>query len=297
MPWLGGLQTGRGAAVLIKRNINNVRRMTSHPTLPYYLTGAQDGSVRMFEWGHSQQITCYRSPGNSRVTRIRFNYQGNKFGIVDGDGALSLWQTSTSGNAPKPYLTLQCHNKTANDFVFVGSSSLIATAGLSTDNRNVCLWDTLVTPAYSLVHGFVCHDSGSTALALACKQQLLLSGGRRGFITLLDLSVKLQRQSFQAHDSPVKALAVDSSESCFISGSAEGNIKVWSMNTQSLLHSFINEHSRQSLFRNLGTGVMQIEAAPANQLFSCGADGTMKMRVLPDALSGSGGRNDVRFIM
>jgi len=42
------------------------------------LTGAQDGSVRMFEWGHSQQITCFRSPGNSRVTRIRFNHQGNK---------------------------------------------------------------------------------------------------------------------------------------------------------------------------------------------------------------------------
>ncbi len=42
------------------------------------LTGAQDGSVRMFEWGHSQQITCFRSPGNSRVTKIRFNYQGNK---------------------------------------------------------------------------------------------------------------------------------------------------------------------------------------------------------------------------
>lgn len=88
---------------MIKRNINNVRRMTSHPTLPYCkrgwyfsagyesvsqkmigglsfsdLTGAQDGSVRMFEWGHSQQILCFRSPGNCRVTRIRFNHQGNK---------------------------------------------------------------------------------------------------------------------------------------------------------------------------------------------------------------------------
>lgn len=42
------------------------------------LTGAQDGSVRMFEWGHSQQITCFRSGGNARVTRMRFNYQGNK---------------------------------------------------------------------------------------------------------------------------------------------------------------------------------------------------------------------------
>lgn len=49
-------------------------------SFPYFadLTGAQDGSVRMFEWGHSQQIICFRSPGNSRITRIRFNHQGNK---------------------------------------------------------------------------------------------------------------------------------------------------------------------------------------------------------------------------
>ncbi|XP_062399694.1 dmX-like protein 1 isoform X3 [Sardina pilchardus] len=299
LPWLGSMQTGRGASVLIKRNINNVRRMASHPTLPYYLTGAQDGSVRMFEWGHSQQIICFRSPGNSRVTRIRFNYQGNKFGIVDADGALSLWQTNTTGNTPKPFMTLQCHNKTAHDFVFVGSSSLIATAGLSTDNRNVCLWDTLVTPANSLVHAFCCHETGATVLAMAPKQQLLLAGGRRGWISVLDLTQRQQRQSYQAHDSPVKALAVEPTEACFISGSAEGNIKVWSLLTQTLLHSFPNEHARQSLFRNLGTGVMQIEAAPSNQVFSCGADGTMKLRVLPDRLSvqASRARNNVKFII
>uniref|UniRef100_A0A669B502 Dmx like 1 n=1 Tax=Oreochromis niloticus TaxID=8128 RepID=A0A669B502_ORENI len=267
---------------MIKRNINNVRRMTSHPTLPYYLTGAQDGSVRMFEWGHSQQIICFRSPGNSRVTRIRFNHQGNKFGIVDADGALSLWQTNTSGTTPKPYLTLQCHNKTANDFLFVGSSSLIATAGLSTDNRNVCLWDTLVTPANSLVQAFSCHESGATVLSMAPRQQLLITGGRKGWISVLELSHQHQRQSFQAHDSPVKALAVDPTEDCFISGSAEGNIKVWSLTTHGLLYTFPNEHARQSLFRNLGTGVMQLEVGPANHIFSCGADGTMKMRILPN---------------
>ncbi|XP_041643935.1 dmX-like protein 1 isoform X1 [Cheilinus undulatus] len=311
MPWLGGLQTGRGASVvsakpelMIKRNINNVRRMTSHPTLPYYLTGAQDGSVRMFEWGHSQQIICFRSPGNSRVTRIRFNHQGNKFGIVDADGGLSLWQTNTSGNAPKPYLTLQCHNKTAHDFVFVGSSSLIATAGLSTDNRNVCLWDTLVTPVNCLVHAFYCHESGATVLSMAPRQQLLITGGRKGWISVLELPHRIQRQSFQAHDSPVKALAVDPTEDCFISGSSEGNIKVWSLATQSLLYTFQNEHARQSLFRNLGTGVMQIEVGPANHIFSCGADGTMKMRILPNRFSvvnhnnnHSNLKNDVKFII
>ncbi|XP_006162399.1 dmX-like protein 1 isoform X2 [Tupaia chinensis] len=304
MPWLGSTQTGRGASVMIKKAINNVRRMTSHPTLPYYLTGAQDGSVRMFEWGHSQQITCFRSGGNSRITRMRFNYQGNKFGIVDADGYLSLYQTNwkccpITGTMPKPYLTWQCHNKTANDFVFVSSSSLIATAGLSTDNRNICLWDTLVAPANSLVHAFTCHDSGATVLAYAPKHQLLLSGGRKGFTCVFDLRQRQQRQLFQSHDSPVKAIAVDPTEEYFVTGSAEGNIKIWSLSTFSLLHTFINEHARQSIFRNIGTGVMQIEAGPANHIFSCGADGTMKMRILPDHFSpfSEGLKNDVKFML
>ncbi|KAM9253351.1 dmX-like protein 1 isoform 2-T2 [Dugong dugon] len=304
MPWLGSTQTGRGASVMIKKAINNVRRMTSHPTLPYYLTGAQDGSVRMFEWGHSQQITCFRPGGNSRVTRMRFNYQGNKFGIVDADGYLSLYQTNwkccpVSGSIPKPYLTWQCHNKTANDFVFVSSSSLIATAGLSTDNRNICLWDTLVAPANSLVHAFYCHDSGATVLAYAPKHQLLISGGRKGFTCVFDLRHRHQRQLFQSHDSPVKAIAVDPTEEYFVTGSAEGNIKIWSLSTFSLLHTFISEHARQSIFRNIGTGVMQIETGPANHIFSCGADGTMKMRILPDQFSPLNEvlKNDVKFML
>ncbi|XP_048359644.1 dmX-like protein 1 isoform X1 [Sphaerodactylus townsendi] len=304
MPWLGSTQTGRGAAVMIKKAINNVRRMASHPTLPYYLTGAQDGSVRMFEWGHSQQITCFRSGGNSRITRIRFNYQGNKFGIVDADGSISLYQTNWksclhTGNTPKPYLTWQCHNKTANDFVFISSSSLIATAGQSTDNRNICLWDTLVAPSSSLVHAFICHDTGATVLAYASKHQLLISGGKKGYTCIIDLRQKQQRQLFQSHDSPVKAIAVDPTEDYFVTGSAEGNIKVWSLSNFSLLHTFINEHSRQSIFRNLGTGVMQIETGPANHIFSCGADGTLKMRILPDRFNSFSEvlKNDVKLML
>ncbi|NWS21003.1 DMXL1 protein, partial [Pachyramphus minor] len=304
MPWLGSTQTGRGASVMLKKAINNVRRMASHPTLPYYLTGAQDGSVRMFEWGHAQQITCFRSGGNSRVTRMRFNYQGNKFGIVDADGYISLYQTNwkccpLTGTSPKPYLMWQCHNKTANDFVFVSSSSLIATAGLSSDSRNICLWDTLVSPTNSLVHAFVCHDSGATVLAYAPKHQLLISGGRKGFTCVIDLRQKQQQQLLQSHDSPVKAIAVDPTEEYFVTGSAEGNIKVWSLSTFNLLHTFINEHARQSLFRNIGTGVMQIETGPANHIFSCGADGTVKMRILPDRFSPLKDvlKNDVKFMI
>uniref|UniRef100_A0A8D2MGG2 Dmx like 1 n=1 Tax=Zonotrichia albicollis TaxID=44394 RepID=A0A8D2MGG2_ZONAL len=311
MPWLGSTQTGRGASVV--SHLSKISFLYSVYFFPFicsvllvifYLTGAQDGSVRMFEWGHAQQITCFRSGGNSRVTRMRFNYQGNKFGIVDADGYISLYQTNwkccpLTGTSPKPYLTWQCHNKTANDFVFISSSSLIATAGFSSDNRNICLWDTLVSPANSLVHAFICHDSGATVLAYAPKHQLLISGGRKGFTCVIDLRLKQQQQLLQSHDSPVKAIAVDPTEEYFVTGSAEGNIKVWSLSAFNLLHTFINEHARQSLFRNIGTGVMQIETGPANHIFSCGADGTVKMRILPDRFSPlkDALKNDVKFMI
>ncbi|NXK46663.1 DMXL1 protein, partial [Chauna torquata] len=185
------------------------------------LTGAQDGSVRMFEWGHAQQITCFRSGGNSRVTRMRFNYQGNKV----TDRIFSIYTKSVSllikNFFPSIFQTWQCHNKTANDFVFISSSSLIATAGLSSDNRNICLWDTLVSPTNSLVHAFICHDSGATVLAYAPKHQLLISGGRKGFTCIIDLRQKQQQQLLQSHDSPVKAIAVDPTEEYFVTGSAE----------------------------------------------------------------------------
>ncbi|GLD58092.1 dmX-like protein 2 isoform X1, partial [Lates japonicus] len=35
MPWLGSGQTSMGASVIMKRNLNNVKRMTSHPIYQY----------------------------------------------------------------------------------------------------------------------------------------------------------------------------------------------------------------------------------------------------------------------
>ena len=83
-----------------------------------------------------------------------------------------------------------------------------------------------------------------------------------------------------------------------------GPPQVWSLADQTLLHNFPSEHARQSLFRNLGTGVMQLEAGPTNHVFSCGADGTMKMRVLPDRYNIAANNNhhgnlrsDVKFVI
>ncbi|XP_065589947.1 dmX-like protein 2 isoform X3 [Cyrtonyx montezumae] len=293
MPWLGSGQTSTGAGVLIKRNLNNVKRMASHPVHQYYLTGAQDGSVRMFEWTRPQQLVCFQQAGNARVTRMYFNSQGNKCGVADGEGFLSIWQVNQTTSNPKPYLSWQCHSKTTSDFAFITSSSLVATSGQSTDNRNVCLWDTLVSSSNSLVHAFTCHDHGATVLQYAPKHQLLISGGRKGYICIFDIRQRQILYTFQAHDSAVKALALDPSEDYFVTGSAEGNMKVWRLTGYNLIHSFKNEHAKQSIFRNIGAGVTQIETIQGNRIFSCGADGTLKMRVLPNAFNIPSGIFDI----
>jgi WD40 repeat protein len=68
------------------------------------LTGSQDGSVQMWEWGHVQTVSVPRPPGTfAKVTRVRFSEHGNKFGVADGDGNLSLWQVGLASNASRPF--------------------------------------------------------------------------------------------------------------------------------------------------------------------------------------------------
>lgn len=45
-----------------------------------------------------------RSPGTfAKVTRCRFSQHGNKFGIADGDGNLSLWQAGLASQSNRSF--------------------------------------------------------------------------------------------------------------------------------------------------------------------------------------------------
>lgn len=58
----------------------------------------------MWEWGHSQAVATHRSAGTyAKVTRVRFSQHGNKFGVADGDGKLSLFQASLGSTMNKPF--------------------------------------------------------------------------------------------------------------------------------------------------------------------------------------------------
>ena len=148
------------------------------------LTGSQDGSVQMWEWGHTQPVSTPRSAGTyAKVTRVRFSQHGNKFGVADGDGKLSLFQVGLSTNESRSFFvriiilkfetrlggaegsdvifsfffftfkSYQCHNKVTSDFVFLGSCSMVATAGHSSESKNVAIWDSLLPKKKAMVAG------------------------------------------------------------------------------------------------------------------------------------------------
>lgn len=148
---------------MLKHRVDNIKRMCGHPLMPLYLTGGQDGSVQMWEWGHQQVVCTPRPPGTfAKVTRCRFSQHGNKFGICDGDGNLSLWQAGLASQCNRSFFVsveeiqifvnkvwiicfvefqnFQCHNKGITDFVFLGSCSLVATGK---NHNNYCIWKIL----------------------------------------------------------------------------------------------------------------------------------------------------------
>ncbi|XP_076371203.1 dmX-like protein 2 isoform X5 [Tachypleus tridentatus] len=282
-PPLVGMQTGRGTTMLERHKMDGIRKMCAHPFLPLYLSGSQDGSLQMWKWGHQQGISTLRPPGTyAKVTNMIFNVQGNKFGVTDGDGNLSLWQVGLSTVMDEPFFSAQCHSKEVNDLAFVSSSSLLATVGHSVENKNVCLWDTLLPLQKAMVSAFMCHEQGSSAIVYAPQHQVFISAGKKGDVCIFDVRQRQLRHRFQAHDSSIKCLALDPAEEFFVTGSADGDMKVWGLSAHILFYSFNGEHSRSTLFRNIGMGVSQIYVDSSARLFSCGADGSMKLRQLPD---------------
>ena len=123
--------------------------------------------------------------------------------------------------------SMQVHNKQACDFTFLCSSSLVVTAGQSTDHKNVCMWDTLLPAKRSMVTSFACHEQhGSSVIVFAPLNQLLLTGGRKCEVYVFDMRQRTQRHKFQAHESAVKCMTLDPGEEFFVTGSADGDIKV-----------------------------------------------------------------------
>ncbi|KAK5967217.1 hypothetical protein GCK32_000230 [Trichostrongylus colubriformis] len=286
------IQTPRTAKMIFKRTVSGIRRIDSHPSAPFYVTGSSDGSIRVWEWGVGQPVYTARVAGqHAKVSKISFSYNGNKFAAVDGDGMLCLWQATHSTEHKKPFFSQRCHSKSASDVRFLArSSSVLITAGASSGEFNLGLWDTLLPQSRALVHTWVAHTEGATVAMYMPNQQTIVSGGRHGDLCFWDVrqrQLRITVKAFEWHQT-VKALVTDHNQDLIVAGSSDGDIKIWSADVNpQLMYSLPGEHAAKTGFsfrqvaQSAVQGVQQLYVDQQLRLFSCGADASLKFRTLP----------------
>lgn len=60
--------------------------------------------MSLWEWGHQTAVATPRPSGTfAKVTRVRFSQHGNKFGVADSDGHLSLFQVACREGTARPF--------------------------------------------------------------------------------------------------------------------------------------------------------------------------------------------------
>ena len=185
-------------------------------------------NVQLYQFNQPQELVEYTAESEGKLVKCHFDPYGAKFGAGDTRGTLHIWKFDANASSLKPCISLrQCHEGAINDFTFLNSSSIVATAGMSSANLNVSIWDTLLPESKSRVKSFQIGESGISSLLFSPRHSLLIAGGKKGKIYVMDMRQNLSLvNSFTAHDSLVKSIAINSETNSLVSGSVKGEIKV-----------------------------------------------------------------------
>ncbi|KAI9202400.1 WD40-repeat-containing domain protein [Polychytrium aggregatum] len=253
----------------------------SHPSLNYYLSPSSEtsNSINLYHYGQKKELVSYTFKSAGRLTKIRFDPFGVRFGATDTKGDLHLWKFDASSQGLAPTQTLSCHNGPAYDFRYLSSGSFLATAGSSATSLNVCMWDTLLPQQKQRVKGFTVNEGGSHSLVYSPRHNLVISGGKRGDIAVIDVRQRICLNNYFAHDNTIRTLAIDEERDLLISGSASGEVKIWDLVSFQETHYWTPADPKGSTGSDrVGDptcGILQLSVFDG-WIYSCGIDGTLR---------------------
>ena len=153
--------------------------MSTHPQLPYYVTGGN--RISMWKYAKEKSVaefTC--SP--TKVSCVRFNHFGDKLGACDEAGNFFLYNFDLRVFTPMLTLIAFAGNKMQN-FDFVNSGSVIATTGYK-PKPFLCFYDALLPPKQCLVKH---EEFGGSAVTVLPRYQQLAIGTKTGKLNIYDI--------------------------------------------------------------------------------------------------------------
>jgi len=275
------------------------RSMASHPSLPLYLAGDNQGLVHLWQFGSSRSL-CHKQPpflrtqGLTACIKLRFGAYGSRFASAFHDGTIGLWCVD-SGISTVDLAATDCRTlfgKSASDVVYPtgqGRATIVAAAGSTASNENIVFWDTLAPPRAARVAVIRGHEGGATSLCAMSESGILLSGGRGGDLCARDMRMSggnADKSTIwrvpEAHGGGV--VAVDTCPSLHgLLGSCgkDGDIKLWHAATGAMIQQLTAVHERRMFLSSRTSTLNQASINgitwTSKGLVSYGADGIVNL--------------------
>ncbi|CAI5745611.1 unnamed protein product [Peronospora destructor] len=244
--------------------------VAAHPFLPLFVSGNYKGRVHLWSYDRLSALYAFQtkdvvapyptspslSHGWRSIEALELDSLGQQLGAVDAGGHLFLWKFSELDRAPY-YREIACHDKGAKGLAFLNSSSTIVTAGLSSEQRNVCVWDTLLPTSKALVAAPTCHPAGATSVAFSSIHQLLITGGTGGALSIFDMRQRRVLHTISnAHETSIRTLVLHPGGDCVLSGSASGDVKIWSLPVFREIAFLSKMHAKPSFLGDAATNFL-----------------------------------------
>ncbi|ETO28907.1 hypothetical protein RFI_08216 [Reticulomyxa filosa] len=172
---------------------------------------------------------------NNFMIALRFNDFGNKLAAMSRRGDMHLWHF----DAPKSFYrrelqafsTFHCHDKMGRGLAFVKGSSYITTAGDSSNNANVAVFDLLFTdPQRSLVRTYTCYEgTGATCVENCGDLGCIVTGGHTGVLHVFDPRASTSTFQWEYPNFRIWKLKYFEPTQELMVGTLEGTVSVWDM--------------------------------------------------------------------
>jgi len=274
--------------------------LTAHPYLPFYLSGAYDGSIQLWQFREKYAVRTYQNEETEAITRIKFSDHGNQYASSDAAGNLKIWRFEPSKDSIRESKHLHEQDYVV-DFSFIGDSKL-ATIGITNSMNELIIYDLLLPKSGFEIYRLY-FDMDCASILYVPNFNLIIIGAEDGMIHIVDCTQLKLLSSIQLSNNrrgTIVQLALDSCQEFFVVGTNEGDIVLFDLektlatsHSQSLIKdSDVDElilyqdtsHAKRKALDNIfnisvGSGVTNM-IVTSSSLITSGNDGRILRRCL-----------------
>ena len=222
------------------------------------------------------------------LTCVTFSTDGTTIAVGDINGFIYFYtfnyQNGNYGHI-QPYKKISAYKKgCVTDVIF--SNELLCCIGHDTiDNENIKIYNYTNYNRSTALYSFKCHEYGTLCCDLYQRSNLLITGGSKGEIVIIELNTFTILHTIQVIDSgAIQCISIDQWNSQFFIGTEAGDIICYNINNFEILYQITSLYTKSIFFNHPADlhglissfGVTAINVT-SDYIYVAGSNGSIKL--------------------